>query len=178
MSHTACIAFAPVRTLERANDPAWEGRTTYYRDSLRFLPNQDTIPLLLDHDPALEVGRVTDVWPMSWEDGEWLCAHATVTDPACLRAGMGASFGSIHAGTHADGQRVSLAYLKEITVCMRTRPVEPAARLVTLAPESTAARTRSPTRRSSSDPAAGGTIIHTPERLLIRPNSGVVLGVR
>jgi hypothetical protein len=48
----AHIQFAPIATLKRLNDPAWNraDRTLYDSGSLGFLLGKNRIPLLIDHD--------------------------------------------------------------------------------------------------------------------------------
>ena len=169
MTHVACVAFAPVRTLQRMNSPEWQqpGRTTYWPGSIRRLPNRE-VPLLVDHD--FQIGTVTDIVEMDWPDGRWFCGLAEVTDARCLRSGMGASFSFIPTAAYNDelGDRVLQAFLKEITVCVATQPVEPSARLVTIH--------RSPAHQHTFDGNANGEVITTTG--LIRRPSGVILGVR
>lgn len=155
MSHVALIKLAPVRTAERMNDEAWADRT-FYRDQLQLLPNSDGIPLVVDHDRSIELGRVTGLFTMDWPDGDWICARAELTDPpAEVKQGMAASFGR-HDATPTR------SFVTEVSLLIATEPLEPAAQLVALTPaENTAARTRSPEQ----------TLLH-------RDAVGQVLGVR
>jgi hypothetical protein len=41
MSYIALIRFAPLRTVARANNPAWADRQTFWRDQLQLLPTGD-----------------------------------------------------------------------------------------------------------------------------------------
>ena len=61
----AHIQFAPIASLERLNDPAWNraDRTLYDSGSLSFMPGRTEIPLLIDHDEARQVGVVQHAVP-------------------------------------------------------------------------------------------------------------------
>ena len=63
MTYTAVIRVAPIRTLERRNDPAWTrpGRRLYDSNARRFLPIHTTVPLLVDHDDDREIGYVSEI---------------------------------------------------------------------------------------------------------------------
>ena len=51
MTYTSLIRFAPLTTLQRVNDERWAApRTLYDSGSLKFLPGQETVPLLVNHD--------------------------------------------------------------------------------------------------------------------------------
>ena len=62
----ASIMFAPLHTLERHNDPAWnrEGRSLYEQKAFRFRPGVTEISLLVDHDRERQVGTVD--WSTAW----------------------------------------------------------------------------------------------------------------
>jgi hypothetical protein len=93
MSVAACIQFAPIFTAERMAEGA-RATDLYQRGSLRFLPSQSSVPLLVDHDKDREVGVVHEL--VEWEntDGPWFVARATVTEaPEWLERGSRASFG-------------------------------------------------------------------------------------
>jgi hypothetical protein len=51
-THTALIMIAPLHTLERHNDPAWNrpDRMLYEAGSLMFMPGVSEVPLLVDHN--------------------------------------------------------------------------------------------------------------------------------
>jgi hypothetical protein len=70
MSHTALVKFAPIFTLERFDDHAWNrpGRTLYERGAFQFLPGKTTVPLLVDHEDSREIGTVHELFRMDWID--------------------------------------------------------------------------------------------------------------
>src|SRR5262245_37476421 len=100
MTYTALIAFAPLTTLERVNDPAWKhGRTMYDPGALTLLPGQ-AAPVLVNHNHDRVLGTVTSIVRHEQADGPWLCAIATIHDRPCwLEKHTRASFGYKPAGT-------------------------------------------------------------------------------
>ena len=93
MTHEALISFAPQTSVERLNDPVRSQRTMYDSTTLRWLPRLDSIPLLVDHDYAREIGRVKQLLRLDTGDGYWWCASAELTErPSWLKRGTRASF--------------------------------------------------------------------------------------
>ena len=124
--YSTVIKLAPVLTAERWGDPEWTrpGRTFYWPGSLKLIPRQPT-PLVVNHDMQRRVGVVDRLFQIDWNDGPWICASCTVTDPPdwLKRYDTKASFGSwdVHSTTHDDGwERVTSTILQE--VCASDRP--------------------------------------------------------
>jgi hypothetical protein len=170
----ACIQFAPVFTAERMAEGA-RATDLYQRGSLRFLPSQSSVPLLIDHDKDREVGVVREI--VEWEntDGPWFIARATVTHrPEWLKAfRTKASFGyaNVERQEIGDWGRVLRALVTEVSLLSpAAKPAEPLAQVVLV-------------ERSKDSPAAVDTSSSAGENLsspgvLIRRNAGQVLGVR
>jgi hypothetical protein len=145
MSHTALIKFAPIFTIERFDDPAWNrpGRLMYEARALRFLPGEESVPLVVDHEESSVVGTVhAPMFKMDWIDGPWICARATVnTPPSWLERGTRASFDfrapdrrkiNIH-GTCAEV--IAWAVVREVSVLSAAKkPVEPLAEVLSYSP--------------------------------------------
>ena len=96
----AHIQFAPIASLERLNDPAWNraDRTLYDSGSLTFMPGRPEIRLLIDHDENRQVGIVRRLYRIEEPDGPWICASCHVTTPPrWLGRGTPASF-AYHPG--------------------------------------------------------------------------------
>ena len=93
------------------------------------------MPLLVDHDPEQEIGRVHQLVEWNDLDGPWLVARANVTDPpGWLKRGTKASFGfkaprcSSFVPDYIYG-----GYVTEVTVCSAShKPKEPLAEVVVL----------------------------------------------
>ena len=166
MTHTALIKLAPVANRERTSDPAWKGRTMLWRtNSLQLLPRTEGVPLLLDHNPESQLGQVEALFPLEWHDGAWVCCRATLTDPpSILKAGRTrASFG--RHGVHEHDDRITQAFVSEVSLLVATEPLEPRAELVSL-------------RRIESTTAARAVEIPSTGQPIRRPSIGQVLAVR
>ncbi len=141
---TAMIKIAPVKTLERINDPRWNrsDRTLYESGSLMFLPrikdSGEGVPLIVDHDFDQRVGTVHELFRMEWVDGPWICASATVDDlPRWLRrSDTKASFGyrTLARGTFTECELVTKAIVDEVSVLLRLTPREPLAEVLSVRP--------------------------------------------
>lgn len=188
MTYEALVAFAPVFTFDRFGDERWArpGRTLYQRGAFRFLPRQDSIPLLIDHTER-EIGRVHRLDVLDWTDRPWHFGAATITDPpAWLKRGTRASF-QFKSYDRRDfvvrehrADVVHGAFVTEISVLSPgTEPAEPCAQVLSFRPAK-----RSPAAVSSSGRAATGVAFGHGEMLppaggrIIRYGSGQVLGVR
>jgi hypothetical protein len=164
MTHTAIIKFAPIFTVERFNDPAWNrpGRQLYESGAFRFLPSEDTVPLVVNHDDSREIGTVHEVFKLDWIDGPWICARATVNDPpSWLKRGTRSSFSfiTLHLtefnirGTQAEV--VAKGIVREVSVLSpTTNPAEPCAEVWSYRPAEVP-----PVARVAA-PAAAGEVIH------------------
>jgi hypothetical protein len=163
---SALIKIAPIVSTERVNDPTWTrpGRVLFWSGSLSFLPGRSTIPLVIDHDVSRQVGTVHDLFTMDWIDGPWICARATLDNPpGWLKPyTTRASFGRLDV---SESERVSRAFVKEVTLCLATEPNEPGAELVSL-------------KRTEATQSTGEEIIDTKPMLLVRPGIGHVIGIR
>jgi hypothetical protein len=163
-THTATIKIAPVASAERLSDPAWQrpGRVLFWRGALQLLPGRLPIPVVIDHDTSRQVGHVDSLFEMDWIDGAWICARATLDNaPGWLKPfTTRASFGRFDV---SESEPVTRAFVKEVTLCCESEPLEPRAELVSL-------------KRTKAMPAAGGVIDTEPA--VIRRYSGRVLGVR
>ena len=135
----ASIMFAPLHTLERHNDPAWnrEGRSLYEQKAFRFRPGVTEISLLVDHDRERQVGTVDLVHRMEWTDGPWMVARATVTDPpGWLRTNdtkASFAFNALARGTFTTCEHVMEALINEVSILSPGKqPAEPLARVLSL----------------------------------------------
>ena len=137
------IQFAPLATLERMNDPAWNhaGRTLYDSGSLTLLPRKTGVPLLVDHDAARQVGLVKLLYRSEEMDGPWLCATARVTEPpSWLTRGTPASFAFLPVAESSfvqpgEAAHIRTGWITEISVLAPgTRAAEPRAMVTTLLP--------------------------------------------
>jgi hypothetical protein len=136
VTHKACIRVAPLYSPER-QPPEWcsDGRNLYSRGGLKFFPGRKDVPLLVNHDPDREIGRVHQL--VEWDDigGPWLVARANITDaPEWLKKDTGASFGfkAPNESSFIDGWVYS-GYVTEVTVCSPShKPIEPGAKVVLL----------------------------------------------
>jgi hypothetical protein len=151
VSHTCLIRFAPQTCIERYNDPRWQRpRGMYDPGSLKMLPSQSSIPLVIDHDVNRVVGSVRSFSRMDDVDGPWYVAHATVDRcPAWLRnRDTKASFEHKNLFVNEDvfGCKVVRdAIVTEVSILSPDRrPKEPGARVIGLweqeAPRPDAAR--------------------------------------
>jgi hypothetical protein len=137
---TVLVRFAPVFTVERFNDPAWnrEGRRLYYREALTLLPGCSSTPLLIDHDPERVIGTVHALSVIDSEGGPWVVARATVNDPApsWLKKGTAASHGWATAhradlGPEAHAEILGRGIVREVSVLSPgVKPYEPDARVL------------------------------------------------
>jgi hypothetical protein len=175
----ALIKFAPILTLERQNDPAWNrpGRFLYRSDSLRLLPTSSAIPLLVDHVEEREIGYVEKIMRLEDTDGPWFMARAVVSDPpGWLKKGTAASFASPSSSRSLFSEDlVCNAFVTEISLLSPgVKRAEPLAKVVVLE------RTDLPVARATPDrhAAAGEVIHHSRREVLVRPGIGQVLGVR
>lgn len=204
MTHTACIAFAPVFTVKRFEDPAWKPeRILYESGALRFLPSRESVPLVVDHDDSQEIGVVHALYTLDFYDEPWICAKATIRDkPSWLKRDTPASFGFKPLYTrdvNIRGLRADVvggAIVEEVSVLSPTaKPAEPLARVVYCHEEEPASSPEviwgdgRPARRYFETPiTVRGAHLHSSwpvgevvEHLsggLVRTASGQVLGVR
>jgi hypothetical protein len=194
MTLNVCIQVAPLFTAERLAAGIGDGRTLYARESLRFKPADETIPLLVDHDHEREVGVVREFVVWDEIDGPWFVARASVTKPpGWLKRGTPASL-SFHSMGRASSESrqvyeaivrrgiadakpageweyVERALVGEVSILSPgVQPAEPLAKvlLVERADSPVAVPDRS---------VAGEQVIHGDGRLLRRPAIGRVLGV-
>jgi hypothetical protein len=171
MSHTVTIKFAPLLTLDRVNDPAWQraDRTMYASvNALRFLPGKSSAPLIVDHDDNLEIGTVTDLWRLDWIDGPWIAATATLHEPpeSWLKRGTRVSFGSKPYGRRAatftspEGQVVTDSFIEEVSVLLAMTPAEPLAEVILVKREDSLAAARASNRSAAGEVIYGdGSVI-------------------
>ena len=138
----AVVKFAPLLSVERVNDPAWQDaeRTMVTQSTFRLPHKKECVPLLADHNPDVELGTVKDWFRLKWIDGEWLAATATLNapPPPFLQRGARASYGykALHSRAPViggpEGQVLSSAILTETTVCALQVPLEPLAEVLTV----------------------------------------------
>ena len=168
------IKFAPVHTLERHNDPAWNraGRSLDEIGSLRFAPGRSTVPLVVDHREEREVGIVHKIFRADWSDGPWWMASATLTEPPAWleKYGTRASFGfhPYERRTFTEGELVAAAFVSEVSLLSpATTPAEPLAQVVLVQ--------RSPLPPSTAPPTGEVTLGHG---RIARRYGGQILRVR
>lgn len=135
MTYEATIALGPVVSAERIEaERKLPGRSFYNADALSFLPIHETVPLLIDHDPGREIGRVRSLHVLDTAGGRWWCAVADVTaPPSWLRKGTGASISRWDTfSTDRWGYDVVRgAFVKEVSVLSPgVKPAEPGAQVV------------------------------------------------
>lgn len=143
MTLDAHIQFAPLATLERMNDPAWnrDGRTLYDTGSLDLLPSKTQVPLLVDHDKNRQVGIVKRLYRIEEPDGPWLCASCHVTSPpGWLTRDTAASFEflPVHRSSFiqpGDADHIRKGWITEVSILSPgTAPAEPRAKVTLLEP--------------------------------------------
>ncbi len=162
MSSSALIKIAPLYRGELVLDETLrrEGRTLYQAGSLKL--HGDAPPVVIDHNPDRRIGVVRELTTLADVDGDWIAAYCTLDDPpSWVKRGTPASFSSVTLSrTSANGcERVLSAIVDEVSVVSAShRAVESRAQVWSLRP----------VERSK-------VIV---DGLLLRPNSGVVLGVR
>jgi hypothetical protein len=147
------------------------GREIFQRGAMTLL--RDNTPVFVDHDHDRPIGSVRELSNFADIDGDWLCAHTTITDaPDWLRQGTAASICYATAQRCALGatQRILRGLVTEVSVLSPgVEPAEPRAKVVLL--------------RHADRPAP--TVAHEPALahidntgLLMRPGIGRILGVR
>jgi hypothetical protein len=163
----AVIKFAALVSVDRA-------------DAFRFKPGQSSIPLLADHDPACELGRIRSWFALRWLDGEWIAATAELHSPPppFLQRGARASYRCRPLWRYAvlpgrpEGQVVGDALLEEVTVVTSLfEPCEPLAEVLSVREVASA---QPLVRRRPSEPE-GEVILGGPP--IYRPNIGRVTAV-
>ena len=139
----AHIQFAPIATLERLNDPAWNraDTTLYDAGSLAFRPSKTEVPLLIDHDENRQVGLVRTLYRIEEPDGPWLCAAARVTaPPGWLTRGTQASFAFLPIQESSftqpgDADHIRKGWITEVSILSPgTKPAEPRAKVTLFQP--------------------------------------------
>ena len=139
----AHIQFAPIASLERLNDPAWNraDRTLYDSGSLSFMPGRTEIPLLIDHDVERRVGVVNTLYRIEEPDGQWLSAACRVTaPPGWLTRGTQASFAFLPIQESSftqpgDADHIRKGWITEVGILSPgTKPAEPHAKVTLLQP--------------------------------------------
>jgi hypothetical protein len=173
MTVAACIQFAPIFTAERMAEGA-RATDLYQRGSLRFLPSQSSVPLLIDHDKDRAVGVVHEL--VEWEntDGPWFIARATVTHPPewLKPFRTKASFGYANVERQEIGAwgRVLRALVTEVSLLSpAAKPAEPLAQVVLVQRSKDLPAVATSTRSASEIPSPG---------VRIRRYTGSVVGVR
>lgn len=143
MTLDAHIQFAPLATLERMNDPAWNhtDRALYDGHALSFMPGTTEVPLLVDHDKDRQVGVVKRLYRIEEPDGPWLAASCHVTSPpGWLTRDTKASFAFIpiqHSSftQPGDAEHLRKAWVTEVSILSPgTQPAEPRAKVTLLEP--------------------------------------------
>jgi hypothetical protein len=137
MSFQAMIQFAPCTSLERTNDPRRGDRQFYDSGALKLLPAEQSIPLLENHDPGRELGRVTKLLRLKDLDGEhWLCAIATLDKcPHWLKRGTAASFRFVPLQWSSfDDKVLRSGIVREVSVLNGVEPADPDARVLHVNP--------------------------------------------
>jgi hypothetical protein len=142
------LAFAPITTLERINDPTWNrpGRQLFDPGALTLTPGHTTADVLVDHDHTRVIGTVHTLTRVEDIDGPWLCGIATIHDrPDWLKRDTPVSVGYKPAGTSHDlfGRGIEVVrrgLLTELSVLppWSSGPAEPRAKVLTLHPTETA----------------------------------------
>jgi hypothetical protein len=145
MSWKATLKFAPLLTLDRINDPAWQKPDRHMYDGMRaltFRHKHTSAPLIVDHDGNHEIGTVTDLWRLEWVDGPWIAASATLHQPEpWLKRGAKVSFESRPYGRRSawwDGPEdtvITRAFLDEVSVLIAQTPCEPLAEVISVREE-------------------------------------------
>ncbi len=168
MTETALIAFARCYDSDLVAGPVKHSGSLYARDGLRWLPAASDVPLVVDHDPSREIGRVTSISVIHGFGGRWWAALATVTKkPYWLKRGTGASFEfiALHRMELNGWDFVRSAIVREVTVTSPSHePRDPGAKVLTIGP-------------SREKPAAEGVMFHERPGTIIRRNVGQVLAV-
>jgi hypothetical protein len=154
----------------------------YDPSGLTFLPNKQSVPLVVDHDLDRQVGVVHALGRWEWTDGPWIVARCSIAEPPpWLKRGTRASFGSrrLHAYEFNGWEHVRRALVDEVTIVgPGFQPVEPCAEVVLLEPASGANGSSTVGRLFDRHPAVGEIIHHPPGTLVRRENIGQVLGIR
>ena len=180
VSHTALVKFAPVYTLERHNNSAWNrpGRALYTSNALRFKPGLIEVPLLINHQDDHRIGTVTRIFTMDWTDGPWWVALATIdgTPPAWMRRyDTKCSFriATYARGSFTDAELVRGALVSEVSVLSPgTEPAEPLAQVLSVRPTemkpaisravASAVRNVDPSVRHAQEDAARRGVLYRP----------------
>jgi hypothetical protein len=151
------------------------------------MPYDETVPLLVDHDDACEIGRVSKLFRVEWEDGPWIAAHATVTNPPdWLNRDTSASFGhwNVWRGNRTVGgvtaEVVVEGFLREVSVLSPSvKPAEPCAGVLSYRPSETAPPAMRSPEIAFVDPDLRAAQREAAERgCIVRYGIGQVLAVR
>ena len=165
MTHLITVKIAPIVSLEHQPQP---GRVLFRRNALKLLPGRTDVPLVIDHSMGAELGRIDKLFTLDWIDGPWVAASGWLdkAPPSWLRRGSPASFArwDAHAASDELGERVVSAWLKEVSICLSSEPLEAGAQVLSI-------------RRTETKPEALEEIVQT-TGVIYRPSSGVVLGIR
>ena len=168
MTHEVTIKLAPILTADRFRNPEWDrpDRILYRRDALQLLPNRSEVPFIVDHDMTHQIGVVDSFFELDWTDGLWIVARGTAVDPPAWieRYHTKASFG--YFDVHIAENRVSLAWVKEVSVLSREHePREPDACVLSIRRADTRP---SPGVVASTSAVAGEVIYDKPGQVLRR----------
>jgi hypothetical protein len=170
VSDRALIAFAPLVTLQRVNDPAWQHRTMYDPSALTLAPGHTSAPVLVNHDERRAVGTVDRLVRHEDVDGPWLACLATIDrSPGWLQRDTRVSFGYKPAGRgEAFGCEITRrGLITEVSLLSPDQqPAEPLARVLSIQPAETNSTAGPPAGSellAGEKFSAGEEIIHLPQ---------------